>query len=218
MQDSCFKLFPKHLVYKFRKCSKKAKNAVSLTMSWSETGPKLVTKMSVFTSVTRSGEAGNWDSDCLSTALTRSHRHTLTPKWGIYWLRLAISKIGPLCSPDNLLLIHEISQLIFFSGEQSLNMLLWEAETLQRSQLLLNEFFKSGHTFLTHTIAISHCKKNMLAYGRGLSFGILTQLAPSSRCLGCSSEAYTVRQRALLTVSARTGMFYKYCFPSLNHN
>lgn len=69
-------LFPKHLVYIFlskvnlEKYSKKAKNAVSLTMSWSETGPKLVTKMSVFTSVTRSGEAGNWDSDCLSTALT----------------------------------------------------------------------------------------------------------------------------------------------------
>lgn len=31
----------------------------SLTISWSETGPKLVTKMSVFTSVTRSDEAGN---------------------------------------------------------------------------------------------------------------------------------------------------------------
>lgn len=31
-----------------------------LTMSWSETGPILVTKMSVVTSVTRSVEAGNW--------------------------------------------------------------------------------------------------------------------------------------------------------------
>lgn len=162
-------------------------------MSWSETGPKLVTKMSVFTSVTRSGEAGNWDSDCLSTALTRSHRHTLTPKWGIYWLWLAISKIGPLCSPDNLLLTHEISQLIFVSGGQSLNMLLWEAGTLQRSLLLLNEFFKSGHTFLTLAIAISHGDKNVLAYRAALSFSILTQLATSSRCLGCSSEAYTVR-------------------------
>lgn len=58
---------------KMRKHTKKTKNAVSLTISWSETGPKLVTKMSVFTSVTRSDEAGNWDSECLSTALIRSH-------------------------------------------------------------------------------------------------------------------------------------------------
>lgn len=65
MQLSYFKLLPKYLVYiflltvKFRKYPKKTKNAVSLTISWSETGPKLVTKMSVFTSVTRSDEAGN---------------------------------------------------------------------------------------------------------------------------------------------------------------
>lgn len=89
----------------------------SLTISWSETGPKLVTKMSVFTSVTRSDEARNWDSECLSTALIRSHHHKLTPKWEIYRLWLAISKIGPLCSPDNLLLTHEISQWISFSGK-----------------------------------------------------------------------------------------------------
>lgn len=68
---------------KFRKHPKRAKNAVSLTISWSETGPKLVTKMSVFTSVTRSDEAENWDSECLSTALIRSHCYTLTPKWEI---------------------------------------------------------------------------------------------------------------------------------------
>ena len=35
----------------------------SLTMSWSETGPMLVTKMSVLTSVTRSVEAGNCQSE-----------------------------------------------------------------------------------------------------------------------------------------------------------
>lgn len=45
-----------------------------------------------------SDEAGNWDSECLSTALIRSHNHILTPKWEIYWLWLAISKIAPLCS------------------------------------------------------------------------------------------------------------------------
>lgn len=37
-------------------------------MSWSETGPILVTKMSVLTSVTRSVEAGNCQSEWLSVA------------------------------------------------------------------------------------------------------------------------------------------------------
>lgn len=118
---------------KFRKYTKKTKNAVSLTISWSETGPKLVTKMSVFTSVTRSDEAGNWDSEYPSIVLIRSHHHILTPKWEIYWLWLAISKIGPLCSPDNLLLTQEISQLIFFNGEWSLTMPLWEADSMEDS-------------------------------------------------------------------------------------
>lgn len=147
---------------------------MSLTISWSETGPKLVTKMSVFTSVTRSDEAGNWDSECLSTALIRSHYHILTPKWEIYWLWLAFSKIGPLCSPDNLLLTREISQLIFFNGERSLNMPLWEAETLWRNKLLLNGFFKNGHTFPKWYQAISHCYKNALACEYGLSFNVFT--------------------------------------------
>lgn len=40
----------KYMLWKYR---------LALTISWSETGPKLVTKMSVFTSVTRSDEAGN---------------------------------------------------------------------------------------------------------------------------------------------------------------
>ena len=74
---------------------------MSLTISWSETGPKLVTKMSVFTSVTRSDEAGNWASEYLSTDALRAHYHKLTPKWEIYWLGLAISEIGLLCSSDN---------------------------------------------------------------------------------------------------------------------
>lgn len=41
-------------------------------MSWSETGPILVTKMSVLTSVTRSVEAGNCQSECLSVAFITS--------------------------------------------------------------------------------------------------------------------------------------------------
>lgn len=212
MQLSYFKLLPKYLVYiflltvKFRKYPKKTKNAVSLTISWSETGPKLVTKMSVFTSVTRSDEAGNWDSEYLSTALIRSHHHILTPKWEIHWLWLAIYKIGPLCSTDNLLLTHEISQLIFFNGEWGLNMPLWETETLWRSQLLLNEFSKNGQTFLNDS-NLSHCNKNVAAC---LTLNILTHLARFSRYLGYSWEVHSILQQALLTLEGLKGLFYKW--------
>lgn len=115
-----FQVVPKYLTsiffspkFSFENLSRKLKDSVPLTISWSETGPKLVTKMSVFTSVTRSGGAGNEASECLSTVLIRYHHHILTPKWETYWLWLAVSKIGPQCSPRNSLLTHEISQLIF---------------------------------------------------------------------------------------------------------
>ena len=42
-------------------------------MSWSETGPILVTKMSVLTSVTRSVEARNEESECRSVAFIRTN-------------------------------------------------------------------------------------------------------------------------------------------------
>lgn len=85
---------------------------------------------------------------------------------------------------------------------------LWEAETLWRSQLLLNKFSKNGQTFLNDP-NLSHCNTNMAACGYGLTLNILTQLAGFSRYLGYSWKVHSILRQALLTLERLKALFYK---------